>query len=118
MATTPEGRTKARIKRLLVNKGVWFFMPVQSGYGSPELDFVCGVNREYLCEPGREERQVWELFFIEAKAHGENPTARQKMLIDVHRAAGRKVFIIDDEHDSLRPKHDSLKDLDKWLRGY
>lgn len=114
MATTPEGRTKARIKRLLVHRGVWFFMPVQSGYGSPELDFICSVNRERHDAKGRR-YFIWEMFHIEAKAHGEDPTPRQALLIAQHRAEGRKVFVIDDEHDSLQPRHDSLKDLDTWL---
>lgn len=114
MATTPEGRTKARIKRLLVNRGVWFFMPVQSGYGSPELDFICAVNRERWDQRGNR-YFAWESFFIEAKAHGGTPSPRQALLIQHHRAEGRKVFVIDDEHDSLQPRFDSLKDLDNWL---
>lgn len=113
---TPEGRTKARIKKVLLLHGCGMFMPVQTGFGSPELDFICAVNRQLHDAKGRV-RFVWEHFLIEAKAHGQDPSPRQWQLIATHRAAGRKVFIIDDEHDSLSPKHDSLKDLDKWLRG-
>jgi hypothetical protein len=109
VATTPEGRTKARIKRLLDAKGVYYEMPVPTGFGKSGLDFTCSRLRHVFSQP------MWESFFIEAKAHGEDPTPRQWLTINQHRDAGRKVFIIDDEHDSLRPKYDSLKVLDAWL---
>lgn len=114
MATTPEGRTKARIKRLLDAKGVWYEMPVPTGFGKSGLDFTCAVNRERWNQKGLR-YFTWEVFFIEAKMHGGDPTPRQWLTINQHRAAGRKVFIIDDENNSLRPKHDSLKVLDEWL---
>lgn len=87
-------------------------MPVQGGYGAADLDFICARKRAFV---GGE--FLWELFRIEAKAHGQDPSPRQWVMIGQHRAAGRKVFIIDDERDSLQPKHNSLKDLDTWLRG-
>lgn len=43
---TPEGRVKAMVKRELAALGdqCWKFMPVQSGYGSPALDFITCIN--------------------------------------------------------------------------
>jgi hypothetical protein len=102
---TPEGRTKARIKRLLASRGVWFYMPVQGGFGATELDFICAARRG----------AVWEVFFIEAKRAGESPTERQWTIIRRHHEAGRTVFVCDDEHDAVTPKHDSIETIRKWL---
>jgi fructose-specific component phosphotransferase system IIB-like protein len=88
-------------------------MPVQTGYGNTELDFICA--RKIRISDQRAWFHTWEIFLIEAKAHGQNPTPRQAAIIEAHRAAGRKVFVIDDEHASLVPKHDSLEELNKWL---
>mgnify|MGYP005854010185 CR=1 FL=1 len=106
---TPEGRTKARIKKVLAAYDCYVHMPVMTGYGRQELDFQCARKRYMSGE------LVWELFFIEAKAHGSDPTPLQWTTINRHRALGRKVFIIDDERDSLKPKYDSLAELKKWL---
>ena len=112
MATTPEGRTKVRIKRALNAHGCWSFMPVQTGYGAKDLDFICGRKRYVFG------KIMWELFHIEAKAHGENPSAFQWIKINEYREAGRKVFVIDDESDKLTPKYDSIKDLKEWLDSH
>ena len=40
---TPEGKIKALVKRELLSKfpdDAWVFMPVQTGYGRPALDFI------------------------------------------------------------------------------
>lgn len=100
---TPEGKTKDRIKKVLKECGAWFYMPVQTGYGNTHLDFICARD------------DTRELFFIEAKAHGEHPTERQWSIINRERAAGFTVFIIDDESDKKTPKHRSLTELKNWL---
>lgn len=49
MATTPEGRVKAAVKRLLKERGIWHFMPVAgpfSAHGVP--DFVCCWQGRFL----------------------------------------------------------------------
>lgn len=107
--STPEGTTKARIKRLLKSRGIWFYMPVQTGYGNTELDFICARPVPIL------DSTLWEIFYIEAKAHKEDPTARQELIIAKHREEGRIVFVCDDQYDALRPKHDSLVSIAKWL---
>jgi hypothetical protein len=45
---TPEGKVKARVKRALaaLPGKVYSFMPVQTGYGAPTLDFL-------ICYRGR-----------------------------------------------------------------
>ena len=100
---TPEGKTKDRIKKVLKECGAWFYMPVQTGYGTTHLDFICARG------------DTRELFFIEAKRHGEDPTERQWAIINREVHAGFAVFVIDDESDKLEPKHRSLAELKEWL---
>ena len=81
---TPEGRVKAKVKRRLkaeFGKHCWSFMPVQTGYGSPALDFL-------LCVYG------W-FVAIETKAPGKKPTPLQETTIELMRAAGAMVFVVD-----------------------
>ena len=100
---TPEGKTKDRIKKVLKECGAWYYMPVQTGYGNTHLDFICARG------------DTRELFFIEAKRNGEDPTERQGDIIKRERKAGFTVFVIDDESDKLKPKHHSLVELKEWL---
>ena len=109
---TPEGKTKARINKVLEAHGVYFEMYVPVGYGRTFLDYTCA--RPIEMEDGS---RLWESFWIEAKAHRKDPSDRQAILIDEHRKAGRVVFVIDDQDDRLIPKHDTLAQLDKWLRS-
>jgi hypothetical protein len=82
MADTPEGKVKRHVSQILKRAGpcVYYFMPVQTGYGSPTLDYLG-------CHRGR-------AFAIETKAPGKKPTARQKAIIKQMEAAGMKVFVI------------------------
>ena len=38
---TPEGKVKKKIKEVLDEYGVYYFMPVQHGYGPRGVDFHC-----------------------------------------------------------------------------
>lgn len=84
MATTPEGKIKAEIKRALATlakKGyrVYYHMPVQNGMGAPTLDFICCINGKFLG--------------IEAKAPGKKPTDRQQGTIaDIIAAGGSAIW--------------------------
>lgn len=89
MATTPEYKVKAKIKRALEAlraKGlpVYYHMPVQNGMGKPTLDFICCLNGHYLG--------------IEAKAPGKRPTERQQMTFDEINAAGGTTIAYDGSH--------------------
>lgn len=89
---TPEGKVKRKVSKLLkASKGTYYFMPVQTGYGSPTLDYLG-------CSRGR-------AFAIETKAPGKQPTARQKVIINEMKQAGMKVFVIagnPSEYEELR----------------
>lgn len=89
--TTPEGKVKEKVKRVLKAHDAYYHMPVQNGMGSPTLDFVG-------CHFGR-------YFAIETKAPGKKPTPRQELTIDQIRQAGGKVFVIDGD----------TSDLEEWL---
>jgi hypothetical protein len=84
---TPEGRVKARIKKVLERYGVYYFMPVQSGLGASGVDFHCVVGW----------RGIALAFFIEAKAD-RAPTKRQDLFLKRRREEqNAKTFVIDDE---------------------
>jgi hypothetical protein len=94
---TPEGRIKGRIKRVLDRYGVYYFMPVQSGYGAAGVDYHCVVAW----------RRLALAFFIEAKA-GRKPTKRQKLFLETReKNQHAKTFIIDDDIE--------IELLIKWL---
>ena len=64
MALTPEGKVKEKVKKILKRRGVWFFMPRGTTFGTAGVpDFIC-------CHEGR-------LLAIETKAGGGQPTKLQ-----------------------------------------
>jgi hypothetical protein len=60
------------------------FMPVQTGFGSPDLDFIISVNGFALR--------------IEAKVDGKQPTARQVKTIRDLEKSGTPVLLIDQDN--------------------
>jgi hypothetical protein len=93
---TPEGKIKTKIKKLLKTyeeQGIYYEMPVPSGYGKSGLDFTG-------CFRGR-------FFAIEAKAPGTKPTNLQEDTMERICDSGGVVFLIYDDH--------TLRDLDVWL---
>ena len=49
MAQTPESKVKASIKKILLKHGVYYVMPIGSGYGNAGVpDFICNVNGKFL----------------------------------------------------------------------
>lgn len=81
MASTPEGKVKKHVSLILKRADhCYYFMPVQTGYGSQTLDYL-GSSR------GR-------AFAIETKAPGKLPTVRQNVIIKEMERAEMKVFVI------------------------
>lgn len=78
---TLEGKLKAKIKADLKARGAYFFMPVQSGYGSTTLDILVCLRGLFIA--------------IETKAEGKVPTARQDACIDQINIAGGFAFWCD-----------------------
>ena len=84
MASTPESKVKDKIKDLLKKHGVYYAMPIGTGFGNSGVpDFLCCVGGEFLA--------------IEAKAGKGKPTALQeKNMRDIRSAGGRALVVSDD----------------------
>jgi pantoate kinase len=76
MASTPEGKVKANIKKILQLHGVYYAMPMGTGYGNSGVpDFLCCLGGKFLA--------------VEAKANGGLVTAlQQKNLGNIQEAGG------------------------------
>jgi Holliday junction resolvase len=90
MASTPEGKVKTRVKRILDEYGVYHFSPATGGYGRSGVpDIVC-------CYKGY-------FFAIECKAGGNTTTALQDREIDRIKKAGGLVWVVNEDNtDSVR----------------
>lgn len=85
MSSTPEGRVKKKVNKALATLGdkVYRFMPVQTGYGAPGLDYFLCVNGHFVT--------------CETKAKGKKPTPRQLTTMEAVRAAGGLTFVVDND---------------------
>lgn len=85
MAQTPEGKVKAAVKKRLNELGVWFCMPMGTGFGNSGVpDFICCMNGQFLA--------------IETKApgkRGNTTTLQDRQIAAIHKAGGRAVVIDD-----------------------
>ncbi len=83
---TPESKVKAQLKKILAAHGVYTYLPVSNGMGSPALDFICCYHGLYLS--------------IETKKLGRKATPRQLCTIAQIREAGGKAMVFDgcDDH--------------------
>ena len=89
MATTPEGKVKAKVKKILEKYNVYYTMPATHGYGrSGVADFICCANGKFIV--------------IECKAGGNKLTALQEREGDkVINASGMFLVITEDNVDNL-----------------
>jgi Holliday junction resolvase len=90
MAQTPEAKVKEKIKKILKEHGVWYAMPMGTGYGNSGVpDFLCCVKGKFLA--------------IEAKAGKGIPTALQeKNMRDIRVAGGEALVINEDNIETLK----------------
>ena len=90
MATTPEGKVKARVKVILKELFAYYTMPVTGGFGtSGAPDFLVCLNGRFVG--------------IECKAGKGKPTALQeKNLHDIAQAGGQALVINEDNVENLR----------------
>jgi len=82
--STPEGKVKAAIKKLLDENNIYYFMPATGGYGRSGVPDFVG------CARGR-------FFSIEAKTGKAKPTALQLREMERIKAAGGLAFVINEE---------------------
>lgn len=83
MASTPERKVKDRVRETLKSMGVYYTMPVTSGFGNSGVpDLLC-------CHKGR-------FVAIECKANGGKPTRLQVSHMEAIRHAGGVALLIDE----------------------
>ena len=81
MASTPEGKVKAAVRKVLDAYNVWYFMPVSGGYGKQ------GIHDFIVCSNGR-------FLSIECKDEGKRPTRLQDQCAqDIQAAKGITLLI-------------------------
>ena len=98
MALTPEGRVKARTRKVLEELECWYFMPPANGYGRAGIpDFVGCLNGQF--------------FAIEAKAGKGKTTALQDREIAQIKSCGGFALVVNEKNiDSLKAQ------IDEWRR--
>jgi len=82
--STPEGKVKAAIKKLLDEHNIYYFMPATGGYGRSGVPDFIG------CARGR-------FFSIEAKAGKAKPTALQLREMERIKAGGGLAYVINED---------------------
>jgi hypothetical protein len=85
MAQTPEGRVKDDVKKVLKARDIWFFMPMQNGFGVVGIpDFICCWKGQFLA--------------IETKAPGKRAqtTPNQERRIEEIKVHGGWAIVVDD----------------------
>lgn len=90
---TPEGKVKAKVRKMLTEAGVYYAMPVTGGFGNS------GVPDFLICAQG-------VFAAIECKANGGKPTALQRKHMDEIEKAGGFAVVIDEKN---------LDTLKEWL---
>ena len=103
---TPEAKVKAKVKKILVELGAYYTMPMGTGFSSSGApDFI-------ICIAG--------LFYgIECKANGGKPTALQLKHFDDIRKAGGIALVIDESNvDSLRKELLSHEQVRSYFEAF
>lgn len=91
MAATPEALVKKRIRKILDAHGVYYAMPIGTGYGNSGVpDFLCCVHGRFLA--------------IEAKAGKGKTTALQDAHIARIKACAGFAVVINEQNVDDLPK--------------
>ncbi len=97
MASTPEAKVKAAVKKLLDEMGIYHFSPVQNGMGRAGIPDIIG------CYNGR-------FLGIECKAGKGKTTALQDLELEKIRQAKGFAYVVNE--NNLQ----DLKELLQWMR--
>ena len=100
MKNTPEGKVKARVKRVLSDLNAYYVMPMGTGFGN------AGAPDFLVCFRGK-------FIGIECKAGGNKPTALQyKNLKDIQDCGGMALIVdetnINQLHEVMRSYEDGI----------
>jgi hypothetical protein len=93
---TPEGKVKAKVKKVLNEMGAYYAMPMGTGMGSS------GVPDFLVCHKGR-------FIGIECKAGRGKVTALQQKNLNAIDAAGGLGMVV---------REDNVDDLKFWIESY
>jgi hypothetical protein len=90
MASTPESKVKAKIKAILKEHGVYYAMPIGTGYGNAGVpDFLCCIDGRFVA--------------IEAKSGiGQTTALQEKNLRDIEAAGGITFVVREQTIEALR----------------
>lgn len=91
MGDTPEGAVKKDVRTYLDALGAYTFMPVQMGYGTRTIDYLCCVPA--IITPSMVGRTMGCFVGIEAKAVGKYPTKFQDITMRAQHDAGAIVVL-------------------------
>ena len=94
MGLTPEGKVKARVRRILEINKIYHFLPATGGYGRSGVPDIVG------CYLGH-------FFAIECKTKGNAATALQERELQHIKNAGGYTFIINETNE---------KDIENWIK--
>ena len=97
MASTPEAKVKAAVKKLLDEMGIYHFSPVQNGMGRAGIPDIIG------CYRGR-------FLGIECKAGKGKTTALQDLELEKIRTAKGFAYVVNENNMQ------DLKELLLWMR--
>ena len=101
---TPEAKVKANIKAVLKEEGVYYAMPIGTGWGNSGVpDFLCCVNGRFLG--------------IEAKANGNKPTELQKKNLKDIELSGGYTAVINENASDLQYLVELIKQLKELRHG-
>ena len=82
--STPEGKVKAAVKKLLDQHNIYYFMPATGGYGRSGVpDFICCVKGNFVA--------------VETKAGKAKPTALQMREMERIKNSGGLAFVINED---------------------
>ena len=91
---TEEGKVKDKVREILDDRGAYYFMPVQMGYGSATLDFLCCIKGIFVA--------------IETKRPGgAKLTLRQQSVLNAVLKAGGIALVVDNP-DVLKTELDRM----------
>lgn len=100
MAATPEAKVKDKIKAILKKHGIYYAMPIGTGYGNSGVpDFLCCMAGHFLA--------------IEAKAGKGKTTALQDKHLTQIRAQGGTALVINEENIN---ELEQLLETMEWLK--
>jgi hypothetical protein len=97
MAQTPEGKVKAAVRKLLVEFGIYYFLPAANGFGRAGIpDIICCFGGRFIA--------------IECKAGTGVTTALQDRELAAIRTAGGMAIVVNETNI------DELKEKLQWMR--